>query len=71
MQEVFSNTSKVLVSGKDGQNNLLYLPLDKMVDSARGSAPVTATSVPASDAGARAAADMQQQQRELRSRESR
>ncbi|MCY1435982.1 Modulator of FtsH protease HflK [compost metagenome] len=71
MQEVYSNTSKVLVSGKDGQNNLLYLPLDKMVDSARGSAPVTATSVPASDAGARAAADMQQQQRELRSRESR
>ncbi|WP_166357880.1 FtsH protease activity modulator HflK [Pseudomonas akapageensis] len=72
MQEVFSNTSKVLVSGKDGQNNLLYLPLDKMVDSARSSsAPVTSASVPASDSGARAAADLQQQQRELRSRESR
>ena len=72
MQEVYSNTSKVLVSGKDGQNNLLYLPLDKMVDSARSSsAPVATSSVPASDAGARAAADLQQQQRELRSRESR
>jgi membrane protease subunit HflK len=31
MQEVLSSTSKVLVSGNKGQN-LLYLPLDKMVD---------------------------------------
>ena len=28
MQEVMSNTSKVLVTGDKGQNNLLYLPLD-------------------------------------------
>lgn len=71
MQEVYSNTSKVLVSGKEGQNNLLYLPLDKMVEGVRSGAPVTSATVPASDAGARAAADVQQQQRELRSRESR
>ncbi|MGH8439849.1 MAG: FtsH protease activity modulator HflK [Pseudomonas sp.] len=71
MQEVYSNTSKVLVSGKEGQNNLLYLPLDKMVEGSRtSSAPV---SVPASanDAANRAAAELQQQQSQLRSRESR
>ena len=37
MQEVMSNTSKVLVTGDKGQNNLLYLPLDKMIDSRGGS----------------------------------
>jgi len=73
MQTVYSNTSKVLVTGKDGQNNLLYLPLDKMVDSSRNtspsvnSAPVTS----ANDAAARAASDLQQQQQQLRTRESR
>ena len=36
MQEVMSNTSKVLVTGDKGQNNLLYLPLDKMIDSRGG-----------------------------------
>ena len=72
MQDVYSNTSKVLVSGEGGQNNLLYLPLDKMVDASRNnSAPAAGTPAPANDAGARAAADLQQQQRELRSRESR
>ncbi|MEN2506228.1 FtsH protease activity modulator HflK [Stutzerimonas stutzeri] len=33
MQEVMGNTSKVLVTGDKGQNNLLYLPLDKMINS--------------------------------------
>ena len=72
MQEVYSNTSKVLVSGKDGQSNLLYLPLDKMVEGSRNAAP--ASSVPtssANDAASRAASDLQQQQQQLRSRESR
>ncbi|HHX33993.1 MAG TPA: FtsH protease activity modulator HflK [Gammaproteobacteria bacterium] len=32
MQEVFSNTSKVLLTGDKGQNSLLYLPLDKMLE---------------------------------------
>ncbi|WP_166218779.1 FtsH protease activity modulator HflK [Pseudomonas atagonensis] len=43
MQEVFSSTSKVLVTGnKNGQSNLLYLPLDKMIQNSSGSnAPVT------------------------------
>ncbi|PWB33003.1 FtsH protease activity modulator HflK [Pseudomonas sp. SDI] len=72
MQEVYSNTSKVLVSGKDGQSNLLYLPLDKMIDSSRsGAAPVGSVPPSANDAANRAASDLQQQTRELRTRESR
>lgn len=72
MQDVYSNTSKVLVSGDKG-NNLLYLPLDKMVQGSRGnnSGPSATPAAPVDTAGARAAADLQQQQRELRSRESR
>ncbi|HCN46879.1 MAG TPA: FtsH protease activity modulator HflK [Pseudomonas sp.] len=71
MQAVYSNTSKVLVTGKDGQNNLLYLPLDKMVDSSRSaSAPVS--SVPATSVNdAARAVDLQQQQQQVRTRESR
>ncbi|WP_223461554.1 MULTISPECIES: FtsH protease activity modulator HflK [unclassified Pseudomonas] len=71
MQEVFSNTSKVLVTGnKNGQSNLLYLPLDKMVESGRStSTPVTGAAATGNEANARAAADLQQQQ--ARTRESR
>ncbi|WP_263140944.1 FtsH protease activity modulator HflK [Pseudomonas sp. RIT-PI-AD] len=70
MQEVFSNTSKVLVTGEKGQNNLLYLPLDKMIDN-RGAANGTPSTVTSSapDIGSRVATDLQQ--RDLRSRESR
>ncbi|AZL70877.1 MULTISPECIES: FtsH protease activity modulator HflK [Pseudomonas] len=74
MQEVYSNSSKVLVATKDGQNNLLYLPLDKMVESGRNSAAAPsagASTSSANDAAARAAQDLQQQQPPLRSRESR
>ena len=72
MQEVFSNTSKVLVTGnKNGQSNLLYLPLDKMVESGRntGTPPTGAAAAASNEANARAAADLQQQQ--ARTRESR
>jgi len=31
IQEVMSNTSKVLISGEQGKNSLLYLPLDKII----------------------------------------
>jgi membrane protease subunit HflK len=33
MQQVYSNTSKVMVDAK-GQGNLLYLPLDKLMQAA-------------------------------------
>jgi len=72
MQEVFSSTSKVLVTGnKNGQSNLLYLPLDKMIDSSGRStnAPVNSAAATSNEANARAAADLQQQQ--ARTRESR
>ncbi|MFC5696885.1 FtsH protease activity modulator HflK [Pseudomonas sp. GCM10022186] len=73
MQEVLANTSKVLVSGKDGQSNLLYLPLDKMIDSRGGSpaptAPAASAATSGSDLGSRVATDLQQ--RNSRSRESR
>lgn len=71
MQELMSNTSKVLVTGDKGQNNLLYLPLDKMVD-ARGS-----SSTPSSISGGAGASDtssrvsIDPRQVELRTRESR
>ncbi|CAI3809956.1 Modulator of FtsH protease HflK [Pseudomonas sp. MM221] len=72
MQEVYSNSSKVMVATKDGQNNLLYLPLDKMVEGSRNpSAPTTSVSPSVNDAAARAAQDLQQQQQPLRTRESR
>ena len=47
MQELMSNTSKVLVTGEQGQNNLLYLPLDKMINSrgaASGQSPAASAS---------------------------
>jgi len=52
IQEVMSNTSKVLVTGESGQNNLLYLPLDKMINSRSGAersstAPVSSASTQA------------------------
>ncbi|MDT4830586.1 Modulator of FtsH protease HflK [compost metagenome] len=72
MQEVMSQTSKVMVTGQQGQNNLLYLPLDKMVGGSRAAtgasaAPSTTSSAP--DLGSRVANDLQQ--RDMRSRESR
>ncbi|MNQ49757.1 hypothetical protein D3C85_636750 [compost metagenome] len=73
MQDVLGNTSKVLVTGKEGQNNLLYLPLDKMIDNRGGTpaptAPAASASASGSDLGSRVATDLQQ--RNLRSRESR
>jgi membrane protease subunit HflK len=38
MQAVLGNTSKVLLSGDKGQNSLLYLPLDRMVEGAQARA---------------------------------
>lgn len=70
MQEVYSNTSKVMVNGDKGQN-LLYLPLDKMIEKSRSTPSSSASSASgAADAAARAGADLQQQ-RDVRTRESR
>ncbi|WP_462379639.1 FtsH protease activity modulator HflK [Pseudomonas sp. Marseille-QA0892] len=76
MQEMMTNTSKVLVTGDKGQNNLLYLPLDKMVESGRGqgsasnnSSSSNSASAGTADLGSRIARELDQ--RDLRSRESR
>ena len=69
LQEVYSNTSKVLVTGDKGQNNLLYLPLDKMANASAGTASAAAGNAVAPDIGARISQEVQQ--RELRVREAR
>ncbi len=70
MQDVMSNTSKILVSGGEGNNNLLYLPLDKLMQQSSTSGSASSGGVPAitqSDSSRPATT----QQRDLRSRESR
>jgi len=69
MQELMSNTSKVLVTGDKGQNNLLYLPLDKMIDSRSSSGPSAISGSAAGDLGSRVSNDLRQP--DLRTRESR
>ncbi|RDJ98975.1 FtsH protease activity modulator HflK [Paraburkholderia lacunae] len=65
MQQIYSNTTKVLVDSKGG-NNVLYLPLDKLVDQTRqrvaeaasataGAASATAPQVASGAASASAA----------------
>ena len=68
MQEVMSNTSKVLVTGDKGQNNLLYLPLDKMIDG-RGASSAPVTTASGGNPETRVVGNLEQ--RDLRSRESR
>ena len=53
MQEVMGNTSKVLVTGDKGQNNLLYLPLDKMINT-RGATSERSPAASASGASTQA-----------------
>ncbi|MBA4681996.1 MAG: FtsH protease activity modulator HflK [Pseudomonas sp.] len=72
MQEVMSNTSKVLVTGDKGQNNLLYLPLDKMIDSRGGassSSSANSSNSTARDPAVPLSSDLSQ--RNLRTREGR
>jgi membrane protease subunit HflK len=66
MQDVMSSTSKVMIGGDGGQNSLLYLPLDKMLEG-RTAAPAA---VPAqAELGSRMSNETQP--RDLRSREAR
>ncbi len=72
MQEVMSNTSKVLVTGDKGQNNLLYLPLDKMIDSRGGassSGSANSSNTTTRDPAVPLSSDLSQ--RNLRTREGR
>jgi membrane protease subunit HflK len=70
MQELMSNTSKVLVTGDKGQNNLLYLPLDKMIDG-RTSSTASPISGAASSTSSTSGMSIDPSQVDLRTRESR
>lgn len=70
MQELMGNTSKVLVTGDKGQNNMLYLPLDKMLDGRSSATPSAISGAgAASTLAPRLSSDSRQP--ELRTRESR
>lgn len=71
VEEVLANTSKVLVTGKEGQNNLLYLPLDKMVERRNTSSPVSDGSGNSSSRSVSTRVETDLNNRNLRSRESR
>jgi membrane protease subunit HflK len=76
MQQIYSNTTKVLVDTKQG-SNLLYLPLDKIIQQtgqASSAAPansVDPTNNPASSATPNAAADGRTRDGRSRDRDSR
>lgn len=72
MQEVLSNTSKIMVSGGEGNSNLLYLPIDKLMQQGSGGSSSSSVVVPStSGADANTRLPAQLQQRDLRSRENR
>lgn len=50
MQQIFENTTKVMVDSKAG-NNLLYLPLDKIIQQTGGTAPAATSANPAGVSG--------------------
>ncbi|MCV2366783.1 FtsH protease activity modulator HflK [Roseateles oligotrophus] len=71
MQQVYSNVSKVMVDSRSG-SNLLYLPLDKLVQQAGGTVTATAPApVPSTDGAAPAAANDVRSRDGLRSRDGR
>ncbi|MBS7326430.1 MAG: FtsH protease activity modulator HflK [Thiopseudomonas sp.] len=69
MEEMYSNSSKVLLSGDKGQNSLMYLPLDKLMEG-RSTVPAPArTAEPAAAAtGSEAPVSTETLSRTLRSR---
>ena len=70
MQDVMSNSSKILVSGGEGNNNLLYLPLDKLMQQSSATSSASGASAPTISQNDSSRSNSSQQ-RDLRSRESR
>ncbi|MBI3156116.1 MAG: FtsH protease activity modulator HflK, partial [Burkholderiales bacterium] len=54
MQQIYSNVSKVMIDSRAG-SNLLYLPLDRLLQSGAEAAPAAATALPPAEAAAAAA----------------
>jgi membrane protease subunit HflK len=46
MQQIYASTTKVLVDQKQGGSNLLYLPLDKLIEASAGGASGSGGNVP-------------------------
>lgn len=67
MQQIYANSTKVLVDARQG-SNLLYLPLDKLMAQAQADGRTASPSQPASGAGTQAPA--QDSAADIRSRES-
>ncbi len=71
MQQVYSNVSKVMVDSRSG-SNLLYLPLDKLVQQAGGTVSASAPApVPSNEAPAPAVSNDVRSRDGLRSRDGR
>ncbi|NLC01360.1 membrane protease subunit HflK [Halopseudomonas formosensis] len=73
LQDVLSNTSKIMVSG-EGNSNLLYLPIDKLMQQGGSTGSSSSSSQSAGTATGADASNripVQLQQRDLRSREAR
>jgi membrane protease subunit HflK len=71
MQQIFTNTSKVMIDSKAG-NNLLYLPLDKLISQSVAADTAEKITVPTVVPAAAAVESMEyQRQRDSRSRDSR
>ena len=73
MQQVYGNVTKVLIDGR-GNSNLLYLPLDKLMQQAGGiaAAPVPAPApVPETTASPAGADSRSRDNQRSRDRESR
>jgi membrane protease subunit HflK len=51
MQQIYSNSNKILVDAKSG-NNLLYLPLDKLMSQVQSSSATTPAPAPGTNAPA-------------------
>jgi membrane protease subunit HflK len=47
MQQIFSNTTKLMVDSRSG-NNLMYLPLDKLISQSAADASTARSGQPAS-----------------------
>ncbi len=73
MQEVLSNTSKVLLTGDEGQNSMLYLPLDKMLEGRTTTSPKTTSTSGSANSSASNSARLASDalSRDLRARGSR
>ncbi len=73
MQQIFSNTTKVMVDSKASGNSLIYLPLDKLIAQSAGNEVAVAKSVapPVNPAPDPLQALDAQRQKDMRSRDSR